>query len=382
MLRQTPSGRWQARYRDPSGHLRGKTFARKTDAQMFLASVKTDLRRGEWADPKLGKTTYGAWAERWMGTHAHLRPKTVAGYESLLRSLVLPEYGSSNLGRIEPIQVREWISNLTARGLSSSRIRQAYQLLSASLKAAVESGYIVRSPCVGVRLPKATRREMLFLDPAGIERLAGSIVEPYGILIRFAAYSGLRFGELSALKVGRIDLLGGKVRVVEAYSDVSGTLHLGSPKSGRERTVPLPRFLCEMVGTTLTGKALGDLIFLAPEGGPLRQSNFYNRQYKPAVEASGLDPNLRFHDLRHTCAAMLVAKGAHPRAIMEHLGHSSITVTIDRYGHLFPDEKDRLAKGLDEAFREARSQEDVAEKWPATGPTVMVLPRRGPKIGF
>ena len=373
MLRQTPAGGWQARYRDPGGKLRGKTFARKTDAQMFLAGVKTEMRRGEWADPKLGKTTYQAWAERWMRTHAHLRPKTVAGYESLLRSQVLPEFGASNLARIEPIRVREWVSSLVASGLSSSRIRQAYQLLSASLQAAVESGYIARSPCVGVKLPKAMRRDMLFLEPAEVERLARSIVEPYGILVRFAAYSGLRLGEISALKVGRLDLLSGKVQVAEAYSDVAGTLHLGLPKSGKERTVPLPRFLCELLGPTLVGKSREDLVFTAPNGGTLRESNFYNRQYKPAVDAAGLDPNLRFHDLRHSCAAMLIANGAHPRAIMEHLGHSSITVTMDRYGHLFPDEKDRLARGLDDMLRDASAQQDVAEKWPAAGRAVVPL---------
>jgi integrase len=82
-------------------------------------------------------------------------------------------------------------------------------------------------------------------------------------------------------------------------------------------------------------------------------------------------PGLRFHDLRHTCAALLVAQGAHPRAIMEHLGHSSITVTMDRYGHLFPDEKDRLAKGLDEVLKAARTSDShrtrTRKMWPKCG---------------
>jgi integrase len=379
-IRQTPGGRWQARYYDPTGRLRGKTFVRKTDAQMFLASVKTEMRRGEWADPKLGKTTYGEWARRWMTTHAHLRPTTIHGYESILRSLALPRFGDVQLARIEPIQVREWISGLVGQGLSPSRIRQAYQLLSASMKAAVESGYVARSPCVGVKLPKLTRRDMLFLTPAEIERLASCIVEPYGPMIYFAAYSGLRFGEVTALRVARLDLLAAKVRVVEAYSDVAGTLHLGPPKSGKERTVPLPRSVCELLAPVLNGKSQDSLVFVAPEGGPLRQGNFYHRQYKPAVDAAGLPPTLRFHDLRHTTAALLVAQGAHPRAIMEHLGHSSITVTMDRYGHLFPDEKDRLAKGLDEVLKAARTPDDVASMWPPSGPTVVPMTKREKKV--
>jgi integrase len=198
-------------------------------------------------------------------------------------------------------------------------------------------------------------------------------------MIYFAAYSGLRFGEVSALRVRRLDLLGARIRVAEAYSDVAGTLHLGPPKSGKERTVVLPRSVCDLLAPALAGKGREDLVFLAPEGGPLRQGNFYHRKYKPAVEAAGLPAELRFHDLRHTCAALLVAQGAHPRAIMEHLGHSSITVTMDRYGHLFPDEKDCLAKGLDEAFKAARTSEDVAQMWPPSGPTVVPITKRAEK---
>jgi len=231
-----------------------------------------------------------------MTAHAHLRPTTIHGYESILRSLALPRFGDTQLARIEPIQVREWVSGLVGRGLSPSRIRQAYQLLSASMKAAVESGYLARSPCVGVKLPKLVRRDMLFLTPTEIERLASCIVEPYGVMIYFAAYSGLRFGEVTALRVGRLDLLGAKVRVVEAYSEVSGKLYLGPPKSGRERTVPLPRSVCDLLAPALNGKSKDDRVFVAPKGGPLRQENFYHRQYKPAVEAAGLPPELRFHD--------------------------------------------------------------------------------------
>jgi len=94
-------------------------------------------------------------------------------------------------------------------------------------------GYLARTPWVGVKLPKASSRDMLSLSPAEVERPAASIVEPYGVHIYFAAYSGMRFGEISALKVGRVDLLRGKVPVEEAFSDVAGTLHIGPPGRGR-----------------------------------------------------------------------------------------------------------------------------------------------------
>ena len=100
-IRAKPAGTYEARYRDPLGRQRSRSFKRKTDATMFLAGVKAAMGRGEWSDPTLGRTTYEAWASRWMTTNTHLRPKTVAGYESLLRSLVLPEFGGMRLARIE-----------------------------------------------------------------------------------------------------------------------------------------------------------------------------------------------------------------------------------------------------------------------------------------
>jgi integrase len=94
-------------------------------------------------------------------------------------------------------------------------------------------------------------------------------------------------------------------------------------------------------------------VFSSAEGGPLRRSNFYRRHYKPAVARAGLDAGLRFHDLRHTCAALLIAQGAHPKEIQEHLGHSTIRVTFDRYGHLLPNLAERLTEGLDQTFSRA-----------------------------
>jgi Phage integrase family len=95
-------------------------------------------------------------------------------------------------------------------------------------------------------------------------------------------------------------------------------------------------------------------VFSAPDGGPLRHRNFYRRRFPPAVAEAGLPEGTRFHDLRHTCAALLIAQGAHPLAVMQRLGHSSITVTMNTYGHLFPELDEALTQGLDAAYRAAR----------------------------
>jgi integrase len=199
---------------------------------------------------------------------------------------------------------------------------------------------------------------MHFLSAAEVERLAEAIVPPYGVLVRFAAYTGLRAGEIAALRVKRLDLLRGTVRVVEAASEVSGRLITGPTKTHAERTVLLPRFLRDELAAYLASRPRDRdaFVFTAPKGGPLRHHNFYNRQFCPALVRAGLPEQIRFHDLRHTCASLLIAQGAHPKAIQVHLGHSSIQVTMDRYGHLFPDALGHLADRLDAARTQARTE--------------------------
>jgi integrase len=205
---------------------------------------------------------------------------------------------------------------------------------------------------------------MLFLDAVEVNRLADAIDEPYGVLVRFAAYTGLRAGELAALRVGRVDLLRGSVDVREAYAEVHGALVLGPTKTYGRRTVALPRFLCDELGAYLVGRDVSPdaHLFTSPDGGPLRQSNFYRRTFKPAVRAAGLPDGLRFHDLRHTCAALLIAQGAHPRALMERLGHSSVTVSLDRYGHLLPSLDEALVDGLEDTYRRSRAASPRPER--------------------
>jgi integrase-like protein len=136
---------------------------------------------------------------------------------------------------------------------------------------------------------------------------------------------------------------------------VDGKLYFGPTKTYGSRSVALPSFLRDHLAEHLAhhvGNGAEALVFTAPDGSPLRNSAFHKRFWTPAVQTAGLQA-LRPHDLRHTAAALLIAQGAHPKAIQSHLGHSSITVTLGRYGHLFPDDMDRLAAGLEKTYRDA-----------------------------
>ena len=138
--------------------------------------------------------------------------------------------------------------------------------------------------------------------------------------------------------------------MAESLSEVRGTLHFGSTKTHRRRMVVIPGFLRELMAEHLLRHVDDDpnaLVFTSPLRQPLRNSNFRRKIWTQAVESAGLAPGLRIHDLRHTCASLLITQGAHPKAAQVHLGHSSISVTMDRYGHLFPSDMQALSVALD-----------------------------------
>jgi integrase len=155
----------------------------------------------------------------------------------------------------------------------------------------------------------------------------------------------------------------GTVEVAEALTVISGRTEVGPTKSYARRTVGLPRSICDDLGEFLTRRSRergcppspDDYVFTAPRGGPLRRDLLLKRFIRPPAEAAGLPAGLRLHDLRHTSVSLLIELGAHPKVIQERLGHSSITVTMDVYGHLFPSLAESITERFDEVFQEARA---------------------------
>ena len=350
---------WRARYRGPDGRERSRTFDRKTDAEQFLAQTETDKARGAWLDPTLAEVLFGEWAEEWMATTTHLKPKTISSYQSLLRSRIMPAFERAPIGAIRPIDVRVWVSGMRADGLSASRCRQACHLVGAILRTAVEDGRIAASPCVNIKLPRLPQIEMRYLSPAELRAVLRTVSSDYRLFVELLAIGGLRFGEAAALRRGRCDLKRSRVMVAESLADVSGVLHFGPPKTHQRRAVTIPHFLRDRLAEHIRSiTSDDDLVFQAPRGGPIRYPNFLRRVWKPALVEAGL-PDMGVHALRHTCAALLISQGAHPKAIQSHLGHRSITTTLDRYGHLFEDEHDKLADRLDAAYTDLLEPDDV-----------------------
>ncbi len=342
---------WRVRYRDPTGRERSRSFVRKADADRFMATIQADLVRGEWTDPRLSRTILAEWSERWMVTKSHLKPKTLAGYRSNLNAHVLPTFGAYQLRHIDRMAVEEWLAELQASGLGPSGVRQAHQVLNAMLALAVDAGYLTSNPVDGTSTPRLPNAGMLFLDADQVDRLADTIQEPYGTLVYVLAYGGLRWGEAAALRRKRCDLARSRIDVVESLADVGGHLYFGPTKNHRGRIVAIPRFLRDRLDQHLARHVPDEpdaLVFTTRAGTPLRNSNFRRQVWYRAVESAGFPEGLRIHDLRHTCASLLAAAGATPKAVQVHLGHSSISVTMDRYTHLFPSDVDDLVRRLDD----------------------------------
>ena len=368
-IRKLPSGRWQARYKGADGKLRPapNTFRTKGMAEQWLAGIEADLMRGNWSAPQRSKETVALWAERWMASKLNLKPKTKEDYENKLRVYVLPKWGDTPISQITRADIQQWTQEIVQTGVSSSTVRRAVGCLSRILKEAVVAGTLPSNPCQQISLPRASKGEVKPLTIEQIKTLANEIENPppklagngaqttgrhhfpeYGLLVRLAALSGLRAAEIAGLKKRPIDLDNGVVRVTETLSEVRGHLYTVPPKTYQARAVPLPNFLVKELQEHLS-KLDGDqdsYVFRASQGGALRWQNFYHKHFKPAVLRAGLPANTRFHDLRHTAAALMIAENAHPRAIMERLGHSSINVTLGTYGHLLPTLDEELTQKL------------------------------------
>lgn len=350
-----PSGRFRARYRAPSGRWVSKTFDREGDAKRWRRSELTKLDHGSWTDPGSRRVPLGDWTARWVETLTGLEPKTLAGYKSLLATHVLPRLGSEPLETITPAAVQTWIADLEKAKLSPSRIRQARQVLNAVLEAAVAEGLLARNPVRGTRQPRTPRREMLVISPEVLERIVAEVSPPHDLVILTLAYSGMRWGELAALRRRRVDVLGRHLHVVESLKEIDGSLIFGATKTHRDRMIAMPRFLANALGEHMA--TIPDdpeaLLFTTSTGAPLRSSNWHTQVWRPARARAGAPPELRPHDLRHFCASVLITGGSSPMVVARQLGHSSPRVTLDVYSHLFPTDLESVADRLEGVRSEA-----------------------------
>jgi integrase len=337
------------RYRTADGLQRSKQFRRKRDATAYVNVVEVDRMKGSLVDPRLGRITVSEWWDQWWPTVTNLRPSTRARDAQFFRSHVLPTLGTTPLGRLDRTTLRRWMVSLgdpDGPALAPATIHKVVQVLNKSVNAAVEDRIITHNPVARLPLPKIEHQEMRFLTSDELWTLADSIDARYRAFVLLAGFGGLRLGELLGLRWSRVDVAARRVNIAETLVDVEAKLHFGPPKTKASvRSVPLPSFV--MAALEEHRSAVGsDLVFASPQGLPIRPALFRRRFWEPAVQRAGVAP-LRIHDLRHTAVSLWIAEGAHPRQVAALAGHTSVSVVLDRYGHLYPADDDTLIARLE-----------------------------------
>ncbi|MDE0804227.1 MAG: tyrosine-type recombinase/integrase [Acidimicrobiales bacterium] len=351
------SSGFRVKYRDPSGRQRSKTFQRKADANRFAVEVTTDIGRGLWLDPSGAQQSVAEWAETFLSLCRRLEYNSRVTYERDLRRYVLPRFGAYRIGSLPAEEIENWLNDELDSGIAPSSVHRHYRTLRRMLQVAIEKEKIVSNPCDRVTPPRVPKKEMVFLDWDQVIELATAHHDRYQPLILFAVETGMRWSELIGLRRGRLDIEAGRVQVTEQLirAKAGEWIRKGPKTDAGIRSISLSPALASTMEEQLrlySGPGPDGLVFTSSQGTPLIASSFRTNHFKPAQEAAGVQ--CRFHDLRHTSVALAIAGGAHPKAIQTRMGHSSITVTLDRYGHLFPE--------LDQAIAESFGQELLAAR--------------------
>lgn len=308
--------------------------------------------------------TVGEYLDRWLGgVQDTVRESTHQRYEYAIGPHIKPTLGRIKLKDLNPAQVRWFYRDRVDSGLAPATVHKLHVVLHKALKAAVVDGLIPRNVSAGLKLPKLSREEIAPLSGEEARRLLDAARgERLEALYVLALNTGIRQGELLALKWDDVDLEGGVLRVRRTLTKVGKTYTTGEPKTrGSRRVIRLTTAAVEALRAHLSCQLeemerMGSLyqpggpVFATEAGTIINPSNLRNRSLKPLLSAAKLPP-IRFHDLRHTCATLLLSKNVNPKIVSEMLGHASVSITLDIYSHLMPDMQEKAAEALEDALR-------------------------------
>lgn len=366
IFQRQQDGRWVGQLyvrRDGTGR---KRFLRvyggsRTEVQERLTAALHERHRGTLADPS--KENLGQFLERWLrdSVRRSVRASTFDSYAHLTRKHIIPELGRFRLARLTPAHVQALYTEKLEAGLSPRYVQYMHAVLHRALKQAVRWGLVARNVTEAVDRPRAERKEMRVLTPEQADALLEATrADRLAALYVLAITTGMRQGELFGLTWGAIDLEAGRLQVTRQLQYLRGGKgpELLAPKTkAARRSLELPQLALEALREHRRRQleerlALGpvwqdewDLVFTTEVGTPLHPSNVARRSFRPLLVRAGL-PRIRFHDLRHTAATLLLAGGEHPKVVQERLGHSSIALTLDTYSHVLPVADEQAAHTL------------------------------------
>jgi integrase len=365
-VRQLASGRYQARWTGADGytHTGPETFATRDGAKDWLAGERTARAAGAWIDDRISGQTFATVAGPWRQRRitAGYRPATWTRDVGYLDRYISPRWGEVPLDEIEADAIEDWYLTLVAGGgedgapLAPATVHKIGQLFAKVLAAAVRAHKLLANPAKGVPLPRdANPKEMMTITPAQIEDLAEVIDRRWRTFVLAGCYSGLRAGELLALRARDVDLDRRRIDVRTIVVEVSGRRHVGPPKTKAGlRTVPFPRALKPELAAALAAcDHPDDLVFPNTQGDYQGLASLRSRVWKPATMAAGL-AGFRIHDMRHTAVSLWIAARRDPKEIATWAGHRSVATVLDRYGHLYDHDDDDPMGALDELLHRRR----------------------------
>jgi integrase len=361
--------RWRARYDDPDGRGRNRSFATRVMAEKFITEVEHSKLAGSYRDPDAGRVTLGSYARDWLAART-CDPATRQVYEGHIDHHIAPALGGERLDQLaaRPSRVQAFVAGLV---MAPSTARQILGTLSRILAAAVDDGLIPRNPCkaASVRAPRQVQRKVVPWTGPQVAAVRAELPEQLRALADAGEGLGLRQGELFGLPVENIDFLR-KVVHVRLQVRIVGTRRVfAPPKGGRERDVPLPDVtavrLAEHIrqhppaDVTLPWRVPGGrpttarLLFRSGDGNALLRGSF-NNIWRPAVRRAGINSGQKTgsHQLRHRYASVLLAGGVDVRALSEYLGHHDPSFTLRVYAHLMPSAEGRARRAIEAAFAE------------------------------
>ena len=334
------------------------TGASVEEVQEKLNAMKRDWLLGLPVGEK--RQTVSEYLIRWLEDAARpsIRPTTYQRYATLVRNYISPRIGTVELGKLSPVHVQALYADLERDGVSPRMRQFIHAVLHRAMEQAVKWQLIARNPCAAVERPRVPRKEFRVLDADEARRLLEAAKgDRLEALLVLALTTGMRQGELLGLQWEDVDLKNGTIYVRRTLLEVDGRLTTGETKSGRNRRLDLPKIAVEALREhrkrMMAEGHPGPWVFCDTKGGPIRKNNLIRRWFKPLLEKAGL-PEIRFHDLRHTAATLLLTLGVHPKVVQERLGHSQISVTLDTYSHVLPSLQKQAASRLDALFRSAQ----------------------------
>lgn len=341
--------RWRARYVDEDGREHSKGFVRKADAQSWIDDVVTKFSTGTYVDPEHGKVTFASFYREWSARQVWVSG-TLHAMDLAANSVT---FGNVGLGDIRPSHVESWVKAMQDNELEPTTIRTRFANVRSVFRAAVRDRFMARDVTTGIHLPRVRRASAAMTIPTaqdvGAAIRATDDIEPwYAAFIAVCAFAGLRRGEASALKVSDVDFMRQEIRVQRQvqWTD-DGRMELRGPKYGSERTVCVPDALVKIISEHVRLYRTGDdpdrWLFPGARDDQLpAHAATVGRWWRKVRDKVGID--YRLHDLRHFYASGLIAAGCDVVTVQRALGHSSASVTLDTYSHLWPDANDRTRK--------------------------------------